>query len=110
MHLPVHNSTNSTVGAVRNEARAADQVRRHEGLGCGAACAGVARGGGGVDALGVGPGRAAWVGERAVAWVLKYVSDARPLLVCELCLAKTLSGCKMDLILKSGTILKRIFD
>ena len=44
---------------VPSEACAANEIRWDEGVGGGAACAGVARGGGGVDAVGVGPGRAA---------------------------------------------------
>lgn len=46
-------SHNSTV-AVRDEARAADQVRGHEGVGGGAAGAGVAGGAGWADPVGVG--------------------------------------------------------
>src|SRR5580658_9542276 len=46
---------------VPSEACAANEIRWDQSLGGGAACAGVARGGGGADAVGVGPGCAAWV-------------------------------------------------
>jgi len=59
MHLPLHNSTNSTVGAVRDEARASHKIRRDEGVGGRAAGAGVAGEDGGSDAVGMGAGGAA---------------------------------------------------
>jgi len=46
---------------VPSEACAANEIRWDEGVGGGAACVGVARGGGGADAVGVGAGCATWV-------------------------------------------------